>query len=70
MTWEELRMKFYIAAQMEILAENEVSASGEETVGDDQRMRSHFLEGVPITLQLQSSKMGPEFYILVKKEMT
>jgi hypothetical protein len=34
-----------------------------------QRMSSHLLEEVLITLQLQNSKLGPELYILVKKEM-
>jgi hypothetical protein len=33
------------------------------------RMRSHFLVEAPITLLLHSSKLGPEFCTLVKKEI-
>jgi hypothetical protein len=47
-----------LAAQMEIIAENEVSYSGEENVGGAiQRMMILFLVEGPITQQLQSSNL-------------
>jgi hypothetical protein len=52
---------------MEIIAENEVSDSGEDTVGEDSEDEELF--SLRVTMCNQSSKLGPEWYTLVKKVM-
>jgi hypothetical protein len=58
-----------LATEMEILAEDKKSDSGEDTVGEDSDDEESFSGKGLITLQRQSSKLGPELYTLVKKEM-
>jgi hypothetical protein len=55
---------------MEILAENEVSDSGEDTGGGDSEDDESFLEGELTTQWHQSSKLIPEWYTLGKKVMS
>jgi hypothetical protein len=58
-----------LAAQMEILSENEVSDSGEDTVGEDLEDEESFAGKVTHNPAAPEFKTGPELYILVKKEM-
>jgi hypothetical protein len=58
-----------VAAQMEILDENEVSDSGEDTVGADSEDEEYFLQEELTTQWHQSSKLGPDWYTLYNELM-
>jgi hypothetical protein len=58
-----------LAAQMEILAENEVSESGEDAVCEDSDNEESFTGKGAHNPAASEFKVGQELYTLVKKEM-